>query len=144
MDLSPQISSLGTHMEDLVVVSDTQFYYMEDCMDQQQSAFDHLQHRIEHIKSCRESQHKEMMTYLHSVFPPLPPQPWFHRDPLHFFFMLPNVGRYLGFRRPTCISLSYLFHMFLFRVHLTLLYIYMTCYFHDLHCFLLSMSWLSW
>ena len=34
MDLSAQISSLGTRMEELVVVSDTQFYSIEDCMDQ--------------------------------------------------------------------------------------------------------------
>ncbi|KAL6316751.1 hypothetical protein AAG906_020435 [Vitis piasezkii] len=34
MDLSAQISSLGTCMEELVVVSDTCFYFMEDRMDQ--------------------------------------------------------------------------------------------------------------
>ena len=33
MDLSAQISSLGTRMEELVVVSDTQFYSMEYHMD---------------------------------------------------------------------------------------------------------------
>ena len=33
VDLSTQISSLGTHMEELVVVSDTRFYSMEDRMD---------------------------------------------------------------------------------------------------------------
>ena len=33
MDLSGQISSLGTRMEELAVVSDTQFYSMEDRMD---------------------------------------------------------------------------------------------------------------
>ena len=32
------------------------------------------------------------MTYLCSVFPLPPPQPWFHKDPLHFFFMLPKEG----------------------------------------------------
>ena len=100
MDLSTQISSLGTRMEELVVVSDTQFYSMEDCMnqyqtsftsqfeymhkrfkrkedrmDQQQTAFDHLQQRIERIESCQESQHEEMMAYLRFVFPLSPPQP---------------------------------------------------------------------
>ena len=33
MDLSAQISSLGNRMEELVVVSDTQFYSMEDHRD---------------------------------------------------------------------------------------------------------------
>ena len=39
MDLSAQISSLSTRMEELVVVSDTRFYSMEDCMDQYQTGF---------------------------------------------------------------------------------------------------------
>ena len=34
MDLSTQISSLGTRMEEFAIVSDTQFYSMEDRMDQ--------------------------------------------------------------------------------------------------------------
>ena len=34
VDLSAHISSLGTHMEELAVVSDTRFYSMEDRMDQ--------------------------------------------------------------------------------------------------------------
>ena len=100
MDLSTQISSLGTRMEELAVVSDTRFYsmedrmdqyqtdftsrfeylqyrfeHMEDCMDKQQAAFDHLQQRIECIESCQESQHEEMMAYLRSMFPPPPSQP---------------------------------------------------------------------
>ena len=100
MDLSSQISLLGTRMEVLAVVSDTRFYSMEDCMDQyqtgftsqfeylqqrfecmedhmdqQQTAFDHLQQRIERIESRQESQHEEMMAYLRSVFPPPLPQP---------------------------------------------------------------------
>ena len=33
MDLSTQISSLDTRMEELALVSDTQFYSMEDRMD---------------------------------------------------------------------------------------------------------------
>ena len=98
INLSAQISSLGTHMEELVVVSDTRFYsmedrmdqtgftsqfeylqqrfeHMEDCMDQQQATFEHLQQRIERIESIQESQHEEMMAYLLSLFPPPPPQP---------------------------------------------------------------------
>ena len=39
MDLSTQISSLNTRMEELAVVSDTQFYSMEDRMDQYQTDF---------------------------------------------------------------------------------------------------------
>ena len=39
MDLSAQISSLGTRMEELTVVSDTQFYSMEDRIDQYQTGF---------------------------------------------------------------------------------------------------------
>ncbi|WJZ97594.1 hypothetical protein VitviT2T_016185 [Vitis vinifera] len=34
MDLSAQISSLGTRMEEFFVVSDTRFYSMEDRIDQ--------------------------------------------------------------------------------------------------------------
>ena len=78
MDLSAQISSLSTHMEELVVVSDTRFYFMEDCMDHQvgfTSQFEYLQQGIERIEDRLESQHEEMMAYLHSVFPPSPPQP---------------------------------------------------------------------
>ena len=39
MDLSTQISSLGTHMEELTIVSDTRFYSMEDRIDQYQAGF---------------------------------------------------------------------------------------------------------
>nr|CAN62172.1 hypothetical protein VITISV_002871 [Vitis vinifera] len=39
MDLSAQISSLGTRMEDLVVVHDTRFSSMEDHIDQYQAGF---------------------------------------------------------------------------------------------------------
>ena len=100
MDLSAQISSLATRMEELAVVSDTRFHSMEDhmdqyqtgftsqfeyvqqrfeCMedrmDQQQAAFDNLQQMIERVESRQESQHEETMAYLCFVFPPLPPQP---------------------------------------------------------------------
>nr|CAN67765.1 hypothetical protein VITISV_030965 [Vitis vinifera] len=47
MDLSTQIISLGTRMEELVVVNDTRFYSMKDRMDQYQagltSQFEYLQ-----------------------------------------------------------------------------------------------------
>ena len=100
MDLSPQISSCDTCMEEFIVVSDTRFYSMEDHMDQyhtdftsqfeylqqrfesmedrtdqHQAAFEHLQQMIERIKGRLESKHEEMMTYLRFVFPPPPPQP---------------------------------------------------------------------
>ena len=39
MDLSAQIISLGTHMEELAVVSDTRLYSMEDRMHQYQTDF---------------------------------------------------------------------------------------------------------
>ncbi|RVW31221.1 hypothetical protein CK203_082916 [Vitis vinifera] len=39
MDLSAQISSLGTRMEEFAIVSDTRFYSMEDCMDQYRTGF---------------------------------------------------------------------------------------------------------
>ena len=44
-------------------------------MDQQQTAFEHLQQKIKHIESLQESQHEEMMAYLRSVFPLSPHQP---------------------------------------------------------------------
>ena len=54
IDLSPQIISLGTRMEELVVVSDTRFYSMEDRMDQYQTSFtaqfEYLQQRFEHME----------------------------------------------------------------------------------------------
>ena len=104
MDLSAQISTLGTRIEELAVVSDTRFYSMEDRMDQYQanftsqfehfqhkferledrmdqhqagffSQFKHLQQRIECIEGRLESQHEEMMAYLRSMFLSPPPQP---------------------------------------------------------------------
>ena len=39
MDLSAQISSLGTRMEELAVVHDTRFYSMDDRIDQYQAGF---------------------------------------------------------------------------------------------------------
>ena len=39
MCLSAQINSLGTHIEELAVVSDTRFYSMEDRMDKYQTRF---------------------------------------------------------------------------------------------------------
>ena len=99
MDLSTKINSLDIRMEELEVVNDTQFYsmedhmdqyqtsftsqfeylqrfeHMEDHMDQEQATFEHLHQMIDGMESHQESQHKEMMTYLHSMFPPPPPQP---------------------------------------------------------------------
>ncbi|RVX02621.1 hypothetical protein CK203_016559 [Vitis vinifera] len=100
MDVSAQISSLGTRMEELALVHDTRFYSMEEHMDQyqtrvtsqfdhfqqrferieermdqQQATFEHLQQSIDRIESRQASQHEEMMAYLHFVFPPPPPQP---------------------------------------------------------------------
>ncbi|KAL6340086.1 hypothetical protein AAG906_038921 [Vitis piasezkii] len=60
MDLSTQINSLGTHMEEFAV---------------QQATFKHLQQRIEHNESHQESPHGEMMAYIRSMFPSPPPQP---------------------------------------------------------------------
>nr|CAN68154.1 hypothetical protein VITISV_040298 [Vitis vinifera] len=49
-----EISSLGTRMEELAVVSDTRFYSMEDCMDQYQTGFtyqfEYLQQRFERFR----------------------------------------------------------------------------------------------
>ena len=90
MDLSTQISSLGTHMAELAVVNDTRFYFMEDRMNQYQSGFtsqfEYLQQRIDRIEDCMEQrmdciedsmvhQHEEILAYLCSLFPPPPPQP---------------------------------------------------------------------
>ena len=100
MDVSAQISSLGTRMEELALVHDTRFYSMEERidqyqtsftsqfehfqqrfehieerMDQQQATIEHFQQSIERIESPQASQHKEMMAYLRSVFPLPPPLP---------------------------------------------------------------------
>ena len=100
MDVSTQINSLGTRMEELALVHDARFYSMEkhidqhqtdfisrfehfqqrfelieERMDQQQATFEHLQQSIDRIESRQASQHEEMMAYLCSVFPPPPPQP---------------------------------------------------------------------
>ena len=79
MDLSTQISSFSTRMEELAVVSDTSFYFMEDRINQYQvgftSLFEYLQQRIDHIEDHLECQHEEMIVYLCSVFLPPLPQP---------------------------------------------------------------------
>ncbi|RVW88763.1 hypothetical protein CK203_034671 [Vitis vinifera] len=72
MDLSPQISSRDTSMEEFIV---QRFESMEDRTDQHQATFEHLQQMIERIEGRQESQHEEMMAYLRFVFPPPPPQP---------------------------------------------------------------------
>ena len=77
MDLSTQISSLGTRMEELAVVNDTYFYSMEDHINQYQtdftSQFEHLDQRLGRLQERMDHQHEEMMAYLRSVFPPPPP-----------------------------------------------------------------------
>ena len=63
MDLSAQISSLGTRMEELVVVHDTRFSSIEDHIDQYEagftSQFEHLVQRIERLESRQESRSEE-------------------------------------------------------------------------------------
>ena len=60
MDLSAHISSLDTRMDELVVVNDTQFYSMEDRIDQYQigftSQFEYLQQRFERMKNRMDQQ----------------------------------------------------------------------------------------
>ena len=60
MDLSAQINSLGTLMEELAVVSDTRFYSMEDRIDQYQTGFTtqfkHLQQRFERTEDSMDQQ----------------------------------------------------------------------------------------
>ena len=54
MDVSAQINSLGTRMEELALVHDTRFYNMEKHIDQYQtdftSRFEHFQQRFERIE----------------------------------------------------------------------------------------------
>ena len=54
MDVSAQISSLETRMEELALVHDTRFYSMEERIDQYQigftSRFEHFQQRFERIE----------------------------------------------------------------------------------------------
>ncbi|WJZ98892.1 hypothetical protein VitviT2T_017383 [Vitis vinifera] len=102
MDLSAQISYLGTRMEELAVVNDTRFQSMEDRIDESQtdftsqferldqrlgrleermdhqhqemtSQFEHLDQRLGRLEERMDHQHEEMMAYLRSVFPPPPP-----------------------------------------------------------------------
>ena len=60
MNLSTQISSLGTRIEELAVVNDTRFYSMEDHMDQYQtgfiSHFEYLQQRFERMEDHMDQQ----------------------------------------------------------------------------------------
>ena len=54
MNVSAQISSLGTRMKEFALVYETRFYSMEEHMDQYQtgvtSRFDHFQQRFERIE----------------------------------------------------------------------------------------------
>ena len=60
MDLSAQISSLGTRIEELALVHDSHFYSMEEHLDQYQtgvtSRFDLFQQRFERIEECMDQQ----------------------------------------------------------------------------------------
>ncbi|RVW64288.1 hypothetical protein CK203_052289 [Vitis vinifera] len=60
MDLSAQISSLGTRMEELALVHDSRFYSIEEHLDQYQtevtSRFDHFQQRFERIEESMDQQ----------------------------------------------------------------------------------------
>ena len=60
MDVSAQINSLGTRMEELALVHDTGFYSMKEHMDQYQtgvtSRFEHFQQRFEHIEERMDQQ----------------------------------------------------------------------------------------
>ncbi|KAL6340432.1 hypothetical protein AAG906_006095 [Vitis piasezkii] len=77
MDLSAQISSIGTRMEELAVVNDTRFQSMEERIDECQTDFtsqiEHLDQRLGRLEERMDHQHEEMMAYLRSVFPPPPP-----------------------------------------------------------------------
>ena len=65
MDLSAQIISLGTRMEELAVVNDTRFHSMEDCIDEYQtgftSQFEHIDKRLGRLEERMDQQHEEMM-----------------------------------------------------------------------------------
>ncbi|RVW12894.1 hypothetical protein CK203_106964 [Vitis vinifera] len=56
MDVSAQISSLGTRMEELALVSDTRFYSMKDHIDQYQTGFtfcfEHFQQIFERVRGA--------------------------------------------------------------------------------------------
>ena len=60
MDLSAQISSLGTRIEELALVHDSRFYSMEEHLYQYQtgviSRFDHFQQRFEPIEERMDQQ----------------------------------------------------------------------------------------
>ena len=60
MDVSAQISSLGTRMEELALTHDSRFYSMEEHMDQYQtgvtSRFDHFQQRFKCIEERMDQQ----------------------------------------------------------------------------------------
>ncbi|RVW72676.1 hypothetical protein CK203_056553 [Vitis vinifera] len=60
IDVSAQISSLGTRMEELALVHYSRFYSMEEHMDQYQtgvtSQFDHFQQRFERIEERMDQQ----------------------------------------------------------------------------------------
>ena len=53
MDLSAHVSSLGTRIEELVVVIDNRFYSLEDRMNQYQTGFIS---RFESLEACMDQQ----------------------------------------------------------------------------------------
>ena len=94
MNLFEKISSLGTQIEKLVLISDHQFYSIEDHMDRYQAnfttqieqlqrsfttQFKHLQMsfaaQFDQYQAATATYHAEMMAYLGLVFPSTPPQP---------------------------------------------------------------------
>ena len=71
MDLYAQISSLGTCMEELAVVSETQFYSMKDHMDQYQigftSQFEYLQQRFQCMEDRMDQQQASFTSRFESL-----------------------------------------------------------------------------
>ena len=71
MDLFAQIRSLGTRMEELTIVSDTQFYSMKDQMDHYQtgftSQFEYLQQRFEHMEDHMDQQQAGFISLFNSL-----------------------------------------------------------------------------
>ena len=82
MDLSAQVSLVSTRMEELVVIKDICFYFMDDRMDQYQSSFpsqlEYLQQRINRIEDRMQRQHEDSSTTLIICYEP----------PCSFFMLL--------------------------------------------------------
>ncbi|KAL6331460.1 hypothetical protein AAG906_011400 [Vitis piasezkii] len=65
MDLSAQIGSLGTRMEELAIVSDTRFYSMEDCMDQYRTSFTSLFEYLQRFKCMEDHMDQHQAAFDH-------------------------------------------------------------------------------